>query len=83
MSTDIRFLPVTARPVSDLVEAVCDECAGDGQLAYDLVAAMWVPRGAAADWPVEDCIGFSVLDCLQCDGTGTVRLDSGCRAVNV
>jgi hypothetical protein len=24
-----------------------------------------------------DCIGISVLDCLQCDGTGTVRLDPG------
>jgi hypothetical protein len=30
-------------------------------------------RGLAAD----DCIGISVLDCLQCDGTGTVRLDPG------
>ena len=56
---------------------VCDECAGDGQLAYDLEAAMWVPRGATADWPADDCIGISVLDCLQCDGTGTVRLDPG------
>jgi len=28
-----------------------------------------------ADWPADDCIGISVLDCLQCDGTGTVRLD--------
>ena len=25
----------------------------------------------------DDCIGISVLDCLQCDGTGTVRLDPG------
>ena len=56
---------------------VCDECAGDGQLAYDLEAAMWVPRSATADWPADDCIGISVLDCLQCDGTGTVRLDPG------
>ena len=38
-------------------------------------AAMWVPRSATADWPADDCIGISVLDCLQCDGTGTVRLD--------
>jgi hypothetical protein len=30
-----------------------------------------------ADWPADDCIGISVLDCLQCDGTGTVRLDPG------
>jgi hypothetical protein len=56
---------------------VCDECAGDGQLAYDLEATMWVPRSATADWPADDCIGISVLDCLQCDGTGTVRLDPG------
>ena len=56
---------------------VCDECAGDGQLAYDLEAAMWVPRSATADWPADDCLGISVLDCLQCDGTGTVRLDPG------
>ena len=27
---------------------VCDECAGDGQLAYDLEATMWVPRSATA-----------------------------------
>jgi len=38
---------------------------------------MWVPRSATADWPVDDCIGISVLDCLQCDGTGTVQLDPG------
>ena len=57
------------------VETVCDECAGDGQLAYDLEATMWVPRSATADWPADDCIGISVLDCLQCDGT--VRLDPG------
>ena len=54
---------------------VCDECAGGGQLAYDLEAAMWVPRSATADWPADDRIGISVLDCLQCDGTGMVRLD--------
>ena len=59
------------------VETVCDECAGDGQLAYDLEATMWVPRSATADWPADDRIGISVLDCLQCDGTGTVRLDPG------
>jgi hypothetical protein len=59
------------------LEAVCDECAGDGQLAYDLQATMWVPRSATADWPADDRIGISVLDCLQCDGTGTVRLDPG------
>ena len=64
---------IAAQPV----ETVCDECAGDGQLAYDLEATMWVPRSATADWPADDCIGISVLDCLQCDGTGTVRLDSG------
>ena len=56
---------------------VCDECAGDGQLAYDLEASVWVPRSATADWPADDRIGISVLDCLQCDGTGTVRLDPG------
>ena len=38
---------------------------------------MWVPRSATADWSADDCIGISVLDCLQCDGTGTVRLDPG------
>ena len=38
---------------------------------------MWVPRSATADWPADDRIGISVLDCLQCDGTGTVRLDPG------
>ena len=41
---------------------------------------MWVPRSATADWPADDCIGISVLDCLQCDGTGTVRLDPGTRS---
>ena len=59
------------------VETACDECAGDGQLAYDLEATMWVPRSATADWPADDCIGISVLDCLQCDGTehrcGSIR----------
>jgi hypothetical protein len=29
----------------------------------------------------DDCIGISVLDCLQCDGTGTVRLDPGDAAI--
>jgi len=38
---------------------------------------MWVPRSATADWPADERIGISVLDCLQCDGTGTVRLDPG------
>ena len=64
---------IAAQPV----ETVCDECAGDGQLAYDLEASVWVPRSATADWPADDCIGISVLDCLQCDGTGTVWLDPG------
>ena len=64
---------IAAQPV----ETVCDECAGDGQLAYDLEASVWVPRSATADWPADDCIGISVLDCLQCHGTGTVRLDPG------
>ena len=68
---------IAAQPV----ETVCDECAGDGQLAYDLEATMWVPRSATADWPADDCIGISVLDCLQCDGTGTVRLDPGDAAI--
>lgn len=66
---------IAAQPVE--TGWVCDECAGDGQLAYDLEATMWVPRSATADWPADDCIGISVLDCLQCDGTGTVRLDPG------
>jgi hypothetical protein len=56
---------------------VCDECAGDGQLAYDPQASMWVPLGATADWPADDRIGISVLDCLQCDGTGTLHLHPG------
>jgi hypothetical protein len=64
-----------------LVEVVCDECAGDGQLAYDQQATMWVPLGAAADWPAQDCIGISVLDCLQCDGTGMVRFDPAERTI--
>jgi len=68
---------IAAQPV----ETVCDECAGDGQLAYDLEASMWVPRSATADWPADDRIGISVLDCLQCDGTGTVRLDPGDAAI--
>ena len=38
---------------------------------------MWVPRSATADWPADDRIGISVLDCLQCDGTGMVQLDLG------
>jgi hypothetical protein len=46
------------------VETACDECAGDGQLAYDLEASMWVPGSATADWPADDCIGISVLNCL-------------------
>ena len=66
---------ITAQPVE--TAWVCDECAGDGQLAYDLEASVWVPRSATADWPAGDRIGISVLDCLQCDGTGTVRLDPG------
>jgi len=64
---------ITAQPV----ETVCDECAGDGQLAYDLEATMWVPRSTTADWPADDCVGISMLDCLQRDGTSTVRLDPG------
>ena len=64
---------IAAQPV----ETTCDECAGDGQLAYDLEATLWVPRSATADWPADDCIGLSVLDCLQCDGTCTVQLDPG------
>ena len=64
---------IAAQPVA----TVCDECAGDGHLAYDLEASVWVPRSATADWPADDRIGISVLDCLQCDGTETVRLDPG------
>ena len=70
-------MTTTTAIAAPAVETVCDECAGDGQLSYDLEAAMWVPRSATADWPADDCIGISVLDCLQCDGTGTVRLDPG------
>ena len=70
-------MTTTTAIAAQAVETVCDECAGDGQLAYDLEASMWVPRSATADWPADDCIGISVLDCLQCDGTGTVRLDPG------
>ena len=55
---------------------VCDECAGEGQLAYDMQARMWVPRSATADWPADDRMAISVLDCLQCDGTGTMPLDT-------
>lgn len=69
--------PTSTAIAAQPVETVCDECAGDGQLAYDLEATMWVPRSATADWPADDRIGISVLDCLQCDGTGTVRLDPG------
>jgi hypothetical protein len=67
----------TTAIAAQAVETACDECAGDGQLAYDLEATMWVPRRATADWPADYCIGISVLDCLQCDGSGTVRLDPG------
>jgi hypothetical protein len=72
MTTTTATAPQTAETVW-----VCDECAGDGQLAYDPQASMWVPRGATADWPADDRIGISVLNCLQCDGTGTMRLDPG------
>ena len=72
-------MSTTTAIAAEPVETVCDECAGDGQLAYDLEASMWVPRSATADWPADDCIGISVLDCLQCDGTGTVHLRSGTR----
>ena len=70
-------MTTTTATAAQPVETVCDECAGDGQLAYDLEASVWVPRSATADWPADDRIGISVLDCLQCDGTGTVRLDPG------
>ena len=70
-------MTTTTASAPQAVETVCDECAGDGQLAYGLEATMWVPRSATADWPADDCIGISVLDCLQCDGTGMVRLDPG------
>jgi DnaJ-class molecular chaperone len=67
----------TTAIAAQAVETVCDECAGDGQLAYDGKASLWVPRSATANWPADDCNGISVLDCPQCDGTGTVRLDPG------
>ena len=70
-------MTTTTASAPQALEAVCDECAGDGQLAYDLEATMWVPRSATADWPADDRIGISVLDRLQCDGTGMVRLDPG------
>ena len=53
---------------------VCDECAGEGQMAYDMQARMWVPRSATADWPADERMAIGVLDCLQCEGTGTMRL---------
>ena len=64
----------------ELISLAVQHQGGDmqtGELAYDLEAAMWVPRSATADWAADDCIGISVLDCLQCDRTGTVRLDPG------
>jgi hypothetical protein len=66
---------MTTAPQTVETTWVCDECAGDGQLAYDAEATMWVPRSATAYWPADDSIAISVLDCLQCDGTGTMRLD--------
>ena len=63
-------MTTTTAIAAQAVETVCDECAGDGQLAYDGEATLWVPRSATADWPADDCIGISVLD--SCDGTGTV-----------
>ena len=70
-------MTTTTASAAQALETVCDECAGDGQLAYDLEASMWLPRSATADWPADDRIGISVLDCLQCDGTGTVLTSSG------
>ena len=56
---------MTTAPQTVETAWVCDECAGDGQLAYDPEATMWVPRSATADWPADDSIAISVLDCLQ------------------
>ena len=70
-------MTMTTAIAAQAVETACDECAGDGQLTYDPEASMWVPRSATADWATDDRIGISVLDCLQCDGTGTVQLDPG------
>ena len=64
----------TSQPVE--TAWVCDECAGEGQLTYDMQASMWVPRSATADSPADERMAISVLDCLQCDGTGTMRLDA-------
>lgn len=43
-------------------------------MAYDMQARMWVPRSATADWPADERMAIGVLDCLQCEGTGTMRL---------
>jgi hypothetical protein len=63
----------TTASAAQALEAVCDECAGDGQLAYDLETTMWVPCNATADWSADDCMAISVLDCLTCNATAPAR----------
>ena len=41
-------MTTTTASAAQALEAVCDECAGDGRLAYDPQATMWVPRSATA-----------------------------------
>ena len=58
--------------VPEAVAAVLDAAA---DMIDSIPSSMWVPRSATADGPADDCIGISGLECLQCDGTGMVRLD--------
>ncbi len=53
----------------------------NGRLAYDLEATMRVYHSATAVEPADDRIGIIVLDCLQCDGTGAIRLDANAAIV--
>ena len=44
-------MTTTTAIAAQAVETACDECAGDGQLAYDLEAAMWYPAAQPRTGP--------------------------------
>jgi hypothetical protein len=56
------------------VETACDECAGDGQLAYDLEATMWVPAPQPRTGPPTTASG-SVCS-TACNATAPARCGS-------
>jgi hypothetical protein len=56
------------------VETACDECAGDGQLAYDLEATMWVPAPQPRTGPPTAASG-SVCS-TACNATAPARCGS-------